>query len=60
VQLTVAPGGPPLPISSSVNFPGTGKAVANWQIVGVSAARQIKVYASKTTDFVIDITGTVS
>jgi hypothetical protein len=49
-----------LPTSSSVNFPGTGKAVANWQIVGVSAARQIKVYSSKTTDFVIDVTGTVS
>lgn len=49
-----------LPVSSSVNFPGTGDAVANWQVVGVSAARQIKVYASKTTDFVIDVTGTVS
>jgi hypothetical protein len=49
-----------LPTSSSVNFPGTGKAVANWQIVGLSAARQIRVYASKTTDFVIDVTGTVS
>jgi hypothetical protein len=48
------------PTSSSVNFPGTGKAVANWQFVGVSAARQFKVYSSQTTDFVIDVTGTVS
>ena len=49
-----------MPTPSSINFPGTGKAVANWQIVGLSAARQIKVYASKTTDFFIDVTGTVS
>ena len=48
-----------MPTPSSVNFPA-GKAVANWQIVGLSAARQIKVYASKTTDFFIDVTGTVS
>jgi hypothetical protein len=45
---------------ASLYFKGDGKPIANWQIVGVSAARKIKVYASKRVHFVIDVTGIVS
>lgn len=48
------------PTISSINIPGSNTAIANGLLVGISSARQLKVYASSTSHFLIDVLGTVS
>lgn len=48
------------PPTSSINFAAQSSAIANGLLVGVSSARQLAVYASATTHFLIDVLGTVS
>ncbi len=48
------------PTISSINFAGQSTALANGLIVGISSARQLKVYASSTTHVIIDVLGTVA
>jgi hypothetical protein len=48
------------PTSSALNFSSSGAAIANGLIVAVSSSRQIKVKASQTVHFVVDVTGSVA
>ncbi len=50
----------PVPAISSINYAAGGSAIANGLFVGVSAGRQLTVYASTTSHFVVDLLGTVS
>jgi hypothetical protein len=56
--LKAYPGNSAEPAVSSLNFQA-GKTIANGAIVGVSASRQIKIFASKTTHVIIDVAGTI-
>jgi hypothetical protein len=56
--LKVYPANASAPATSSVNY-GT-VAISNAAVLGVSNARQVKVYTSQKVDVVIDITGFVS
>lgn len=47
------------PEVSSINFSGSGAAIANGLLVGVSATGQIKVYASQSAHVIVDLAGTV-
>lgn len=48
------------PTTSSINFAAQSTAIANGLLVGISSTRQLVVYASATTHFLIDVLGTVS
>ncbi len=48
-----------VPQVSSINYSGNGAAIANGLVVGVSAGRQIEVYASSSVHVVIDVAGTI-
>jgi len=55
--LTVYAEGGSAPTASSLNFIAAGKNVANRVIVPVSAAGAISLYASESTDAVVDVSG---
>lgn len=48
------------PAVSSINFSSDGSAIANALVVGVSSARQIKVFASTPVHVIVDLLGTIS
>ena len=48
------------PTSSSMNFFGNGPAIANALVVGVSAARQVRMFASSSIHVIIDVLGTIA
>ena len=47
------------PAVSSINFSGSGAAIANGLLVGVSAAGQVKVQASQAVHVIVDLAGTI-
>ncbi len=58
--LSVVPGDATDANSSSINWSGPGQVVANGLIVGIDAARSVKVFCgdgSGGTDFIIDVNG---
>jgi hypothetical protein len=56
--LSVNPGGTPALTASSINWSSPGTVLANASVVGLDAARQIKVFCGGTpTDFIIDVAG---
>ena len=57
--LKIYPASGAAPAASAINFVA-GSAIANAVVVGVSAARQVKIFASATTDVILDVSGTVS
>lgn len=57
--LRVYPANAVPPAVSSINFSGSGAAIANGLLVGVSAAGQIKVYANQSAHVIVDIAGVV-
>jgi len=57
--LKVYPGHGAVPAASALNYP-VGGAIANAMTVGVSASRQIKIYASKAVHVIVDVTGTIA
>ncbi|MGI8880795.1 MAG: hypothetical protein ACR2KJ_09895 [Jatrophihabitans sp.] len=57
--LKVYAGNAAAPAASSLNFSSSGATIANAIIVGVSSARQIKIFANKAVHVVVDVTGTV-
>lgn len=56
--LKVYPGNASAPASSAINF-AAGPAIANAMTVGVSSARQIRIYASADVHVIVDVSGTV-
>ncbi|MDQ1248401.1 MAG: hypothetical protein QG597_2773 [Actinomycetota bacterium] len=58
-HLRVFPADEGLPTASLLNWPGAGSTRANASVVGVSPAREVRVYngASTPTDVLIDING---
>lgn len=48
------------PDTSSMNFFADGTPIANALVVGVSAARQLRIFASTSVHVIVDVLGTVS
>ena len=57
--LKVYPANSAAPSASAINYSPGNTGIANAQTIGVSNAGQIKVFASTTVDFVIDVTGII-
>jgi hypothetical protein len=57
--LKVYPGHGAVPGASALNYL-PGQTIANAMIVGVSSARQIKIYAHKSVHVMVDINGTIA
>ncbi|ACQ79039.1 hypothetical protein Bcav_0778 [Beutenbergia cavernae DSM 12333] len=59
-HLRVYPASSPLPPTAAVTYRGDGSASENAQPIGISTARQFKVYASAPVHLIVDVIGTLA